>query len=693
VSARSTATRGGLAVLFAAMALGACGGGVGKSLPMYVPSDGSSPPITGLGGQIGTDGGGTDASSGAAGTILVDAGTPNGSVEIVIKSPAADSLLSTNSTADVAALVTIKGGTDVVDPSTVRASLTPAVGSVAVSTSPLVSTTTPDLYTGRLSLSGLATGDYTLTVTARSSTNALGTASVKVKLDGGPKITVISPVPGRHYKGSLIVQAVIDPGPYPPASAIASSIAGTPIALAATSAANVYRAAFDLTMPNALVDDQVFEISAKDGKGTTTTIKFTFNVDVVGPTIAMTQPVPGAIVGQVIRLSAMISDSAGVDASTAQVLIGDKANPQFKLPLSLDSTGAFSTLFDTKLLTQCKLPPSQSLCIVRPTISFRAADALGNESTISYEIAVDNIPPIADLVPPKIRASKIDEGLRCSFEFDPLSRDLYSGDAPNDGCRVPQLFDFRARIQDDGNRAAGIKQVPIAEVDPNLTAGYVLVDTSQPLVVDIDGDGNCDTINPKLIPTTTPLTGPRQVLKVRFKPVPPAGSADFRMDPALPNNLGCLPGKDTDPPLDICHVENPTAAISYSGGKLPAIWAAEPIAPDDPQYCFGSQLDTLANNVPDSSTTPAGWRCIAVATADKNGNLSTSMPIRVWVDYTYQGSYAFCDHPPSNAPPMPSCTGTYDKATDTVSAKACTARGFTLPAGSPIEVCFNHNCN
>jgi hypothetical protein len=687
VSARGKAARGGLAGLLIATALAACGGGGGKPFPMYVPSDGAPPITTGLAGRDGGGSDGLDAAGGAGGTTIVDAGAPNGTVDIMIKSPSADSLLSTNSTADVAAVITIKGGTDVVDPSTVRASLSPAVGSVAVTSTPLVSTNTPDLYAGRLSLTGLATGDYTLTVTARSSTNAAGTASVKVKLDGGPKITVISPIPGHHYKGSLIVQAVIDPGAYPPASGIASSIAGTPITLAPTSAPNVYRAAFDLTMPNALIDDQVFEISAKDAKGTTTDIKFTFNVDVVGPSITMTQPVPGAIVGQVIRLSAMISDAAGVDASTAQVLIGDKTNPQFKLPLAQDATGAFSTLFDTKMLTQCKLPPSQALCIVRPTISFRAADALGNETTVSYEISVDNIPPIADLTPPMIRASKIDEGLRCSFAFDPLSRNIYSGDAPDDGCRVPQMFDFRARIEDDGNRAAGIKQIPISEVDPNLTAGYVLADTSQPLVVDIDGDGNCDTINPKLVPTTTPLTGPRQVLKVRFKPVPPAGSADFRPDLALPNNLGCAPGKDTDPPLDICIVENPTAAISYAG-KLPAIWAAEPIAPDNQQYCFGSQLDTLANNVPEG-----GWRCIAIATGDKNGNLSTSMPVRVWVDYSYQGALNFCSSPPANAGAMPNCTGTYDRASDTVTAKACTARGFARPAGSPIEVCFNHNCD
>ena len=92
--------------------------------------------------------------------------------------------------------------------------------------------------------------------------------------------------------------------------------------------------------------------------------------------------------------SALISDPAGIDDSTAQVLIGDKTDPQFKLPLTRDTTGAYSTLFDTRLLTSCKLPPSQSLCIVRPTVSYRAADsfkdlAKGLEGTLAELPAFD----------------------------------------------------------------------------------------------------------------------------------------------------------------------------------------------------------------------------------------------------------------------------------------------------------------
>src|SRR5204863_7996637 len=129
------------------------------------------------------------------------------------------------------------------------------------------------------------------------------------------------------------------------------------------------------------------------------------------------------------------------------------------------------------------------------------------------------------------------------------------------------------------------KQGPISMVDPEATAAYILDTTvlngePQPLVVDTDGDGFCDAVNPKLQPTTSPLVGPRQVLKVRLAPVPPAGIADFATDdPTLPLTLPgggvCLAGRDVDAPFDLCELgPQPSIAISYAGG-LPSIWAAE----------------------------------------------------------------------------------------------------------------------
>jgi hypothetical protein len=337
-------------------------------------------------------------------------------------------------------------------------------------------------------------------------------------------------------------------------------------------------------------------------------------------------------------------------------------------------------------------------------MSVRAADLLGNETTISYEFAVDNIGPIADLVPPPLYVWKYDMGMRCSHSFDPLSRNIYDGDAPDDLCVVPQMFDLRARIEDDGNHATGLKQIPISTVDPDATAAYIL-DTPvlpggevQPLVVDTDGDGFCDALNPKLQPTTSPLQGPRQVLKVRMAPVPPAGAGDFATpDPTLPLQTSaglCLAGRDVDPPVDLCALgPQPSMAISYAGG-LPAIWAAEPVAPKDPAFCFGGQLDTKANNIT-AATGAAGWKCIAVVAADMNGNQSTSAPIRVYLDnYRFGGrAETWCPNnavPPAGAGPPPNCTGTYNKATGVVSTTpTCKSRNFKILAP---EICERGDC-
>jgi hypothetical protein len=680
---------------FALLATLAACGSKGQQPGIYMPTEDARPSSTGAAG-----------SGGVIPDPKFDAGMPSGNVAIEIHSPApppaAEPTLSVNAAADVAAKVTIAMGTDLVDPSSVRMTLTGGEAMNLVASAPLVGPTGDNEYKGKLSLAGLKSGEYMITISARSTTGMQGVASVKVKVDAGPIVTVLSPVPGGHYKTSLFVQLAADAGPDGLAGTPEASIGGEPVALAPVAGQpNQFRAPFDLEKPLPLVGDQVFVVSATNKAGTRTEIRFVINVDIVGPEITNTFPGPGQIVGGVIKISADIKDGAGLNDSSIQALIGDKTTPIFRLALKNEpGTNTYSVLFDTKNLSACKL--NTDICIVRPTISFRAADLLGNDRTISYEFAVDNIPPIADLVPPDIRIWKYDMGVRCSWPFDPLSRNIYAGDAPDDLCMVPQMFDLRARIQDEGNHATGIKQVPISTVDPEATAAYVLDTTvldnqPQPLVVDTDGDGYCDAVNPKLQPTTSPLQGPRQVLKVRMAPIPPAGAADFTPDPVLPKaypSFGlCSPGRDVDPPFDLCRLgPQPSIAIGYAGG-LPAIWAAEPVAPKDAQFCFGSQLDTKANNIMAAAGTP-GWKCIAVVTADKNGNASTSAPIRVYLpDYSLNGAAeTFCPAPPPNAGSPPNCTGTYNKVTMVVSQTPCKTRNFKRPPND-LEVCERGDCD
>ncbi len=678
-----------------ALSFAACSSSPSGAYPIYKPGDaGTTTPI-----GPSTIGGNPD----------VSLGMPSGMVTVTIVAPAANTNgLGTTVPLDLEAVVTIVGGTDVVDPQSVTATLTLKDTSTVLAKVPLVGPTgtTGDHYLGKLPVTGLKTGTYTITVTAKSSAGVTGSATREVTVDAGPLITVLSPLPGQHVKGSIVVLVAIDAGAAPPVKNVQAQIGAMPVALKETATPGLYRAVFDLTLPLPLDGEQLFVVSADDSNLRTGQVKFTFVVDLTGPTITNTTPVAGTIVGGIIRIGANITDDAGLNESTLQVLVGDNKTTQFRLPLTPDAAGHYSAVFDTNNLTKCglKMP---AVCIVRPSISFRAADNLGNESTVAYEIAVDNFPPIADLQPPKLRVWKLDEGTRCSIEFDPLDfKDAFDpfshpGDAPNDQCVVPQLFDLRARIQDDGNSlVSGIKQIPISTVDEDATAAYILdtvaiMGVAQPLVVDTDGDGFCDDVNPKLEPTTAPLTGPKQVLKVRMKPVPPGGKGDYfpphyTLPKQSPLPSGCLQGRDTDAPLQLCRLgPQPTIAISYAG--LPSIWAIEPIAPADPNYCFGSQLDTRANNIlPPANPTAAatGWKCIAVVTADKAGNRSTSAPIRVYLpDYDLGGAKSWCPAVPASAGPPPSCRGTYNRATGVVTSTPCMTRGFGTG-----EICYEGDC-
>ena len=227
-------------------------------------------------------------------------------------------------------------------------------------------------------------------------------------------------------------------------------------------------------MPVALTGDQVFEVAAQDSQKTRTDLKFLFNVDVTGPAITSPLPAPGSITGQVITISANISDGAGLDTSSIQVLIGDKTTICSICCSRSDLMGAFSTLaWMVEAVTALKLPPDPGFCVVRPTISFRASDALGNDTTLSYEIAVDNFPPIADLVPPDIRTSKIADGLRCSFSFNPLSNKALSRRwRPRSISSRSRLFDLRsAHSRTTGNPRRDGQQamVPHRGADPDAS--------------------------------------------------------------------------------------------------------------------------------------------------------------------------------------------------------------------------------
>lgn len=622
----------------------------------------------------------TTGSAGGGGTGTV---TPMGDVNVTITAPTDGATVPASTVLNVAATV-VDTGTDLIDTSSVKVTLTPVQSTAAVSTGQLTSNGIDGTFSGTISVGNIPSGMYTLAVTAQSVTGVMSKpATVTVIISGGPTLIVQSPTEGQAVNRSVSIQILVDTG----ATAPTARLAGADLTLTGPTPNGMYdvytaKVTFDPlipagSQPNAfapLAGPQLLDVKETNGTSTSE-VQRIFVIDTVGPSITMTNPPTGPVIGGVVTVSATVMDPSGVIDSSVIAVIGDEnGNPVFTLQLAPQGGGVYSTLFDTRSLTQCKPPPATDLCIVYPTISFRASDSVGNETSLGYDLAVDNIPPISDLDPPLMRQMKLTAlGYECSALFDPLAVNKYVGDMPNDLCEVPQVFDLRARIEDDGNRrATGLKVIPIAGIDPNDTNVYILTDTSKPLVVDSDGDDWCDEINPNLVPTTGPLTQSDQVLKIRLSGVTPAGNADFFKDDydtadlALPSP--CVVGSDLTPPKRLCGFEQPTIAIGYTDKNVPAIWSVDPI---DTARCLGNQLDTKANNIPDGQ-----WICIAVASADLAGSKGVSTPMRVWVNYHDPDPGTFCAQPPASAGPPPTCTGTYDPTSMEDAVKPCKTRAF-----------------
>jgi len=649
------------------------------------------PPPTGTGGT-------GISTTGTAGTGPPP--PPSGMVMIEIQEPTGTLIAPGGSLLDVRVHAFVDQGSDFVDPTSVKAVLT-AKGDTMELSSTKLAPQGVDIYTGRISLGDLATDDYTLTVSGVSSGGLKGMSEgFDFQIDGGPILIVRSPQPLHAYKGLLVIEVVADAGPFGPLDGPHASVANIDVPLTAIPGVdNTFRGMLDLHNPDPpnmtppLIDEQLLTVYAVNANMKRNELHLVFVIDETGPEITLTAPKPGEIVGDIMKISATVSDPSGVLDSSVIAVIGDDTHPSlFNVQLKPDGIGVYDTFFDTRKLTGCKDPPSiTDLCIVHPTISYRASDELGNERVTTYNFTVDNIAPVADLDPPNLRVFRLEEMNVCSWEFDPLSRATYInngavlmdavlGDMPNDGNRVAQVFDLRARIEDDGNHAAGQKETPVSLVDPEKTAVYVLDDESQALIVDTDDDGWCDSINPLLIPTTEPPVTNNQVLKVRLAPVMGQGVGNFIPDPTLPlppTSQFCRRGTDPALPLPLCPGHQPSIAITYAIGQ-PAIWSLEQI---DKGWCFGEPFDSYANGI------SQGWACIAVATTDFANNFSVSPPLRVDIDYQFRGAWGT---PGRGAPPA--CTGTWHRDTNTVSNGPCKTRRFERQPDLSDFYCFEREC-
>ncbi len=484
-----------------------------------------------------------------------------------------------------------------------------------------------------LDLSNLPTGDYDFVVTASTQGGAQATMPLPVVVDAGPILVIKSPAEGGYYKGTASVELTAQQDKSPVTS-VTMAVGQNPARAVAAAGAGLYKTTLDFnSFSPPLEGELLVTFRAVNANGNTTQITRRIVSDNSGPSISGTAPAVGALIGTVTTLEATVSDPAGVLDSSVVAVVANGTD-RFEVPLDKTaSQGVYRQLFDTRQL------PTYTLF---PAVSFRARDRLGNESSVSYLVSLDNTPPSIDLDPPKVRRLKdASGGVQCSWSFDPVGPD-----AVDDGALVTQLFDIRARIEDEGNQPLTGEADYVTIAGVRSAAVYLLDDTTQPLVVDTSDppDGICDDVNPNVVPSTNP-DPERHAQTLEMITLSPRQAADFSTDPKRPSF--CAPSSET-PPKPFCDTTSDWSKAQYASdgahsyflsdilaysANLPAIYTVPPVVSDNLQ-CAGRQFDS-SNNLKD------GWACLTAKAVDKVGNSQVARPLRICVQAS--GSKTGCE--------------------------------------------------
>ena len=551
-------------------------------------------------------------------------------------------------------------------------------------------TSTPDVYERKLDISSFAS-KFRIIVYAVDLEGNETEKTFDLERDPGPRINFLSPAEDSRHRRNLTIQIlVIDKVEITRFEARIGSVKIPLINQSTESKKQIWVGTIkfdDKMFEPPLSEKQVILAEAENKNKAVAQMTRSFQVDDKGPKIEPIAPKTGELIGGVIAVKAKISDEAGILQSSVRCVIGNKLETRNVKLTASSGSNEYAGQFDTRTLNQQQL---------WPVISFRATDNLGNESHYDFEVALDNGQPIVELDPPSDfymrqpnkNNSKIWE---CSHPFDPVGPF-----AANDLHRVPQIQEFRVRIEDQGNNIYSAKWTPIASVNQASTWLYILDDTSQPLVIDTDGDGYCDDINPDIIPIGSEPR-PTDAVALKLVSVAPGGSADYffvrdedgneqfsvnskgEYTP-LPYQLhpAChIWGLNDKPPTALCLPVLTTVKIYSTAVKTnPAIYTIPPVdSKSDGFKCLGLPFDFRANNIED------GWACAAAVADDNLGNRGVSPPIRVMVDKDWKSRISI-PLGPTEMTGLPHCTGTMQSDGKISSSKACkfrNPRDPTLP--------------
>ncbi len=573
---------------------------------------------------------------------------PNGPT-ITIQSPASGAEVQYD-TLEVTALIVAASGSSV-DASSVTLSV-PSQQKGQIDTATMSLTATPGVYRGQISISHIPSGASELSVSAKDILGRQSVATATYLHDGGPVLTFVQPTQ-KTAKGSINVELLVDDKLHPLTDASkvrvgVRSLGDVTMTVVPGAVPLRLTGVIDFSQFSPPLDgDQLIAAEATNDKGTIGRAQKGFIVDNVGPAIAIVTPTAGQFIGGIVEIKATISDISDVIDSSVLAIFGN--DPTFSVNLTRQPNSTdYIGQFDVRQLGKQ---------IVLPTLSVRAEDKLGNESEVAEVIVVDNEPPGISLDPPNVRIAKLVNFERiCSIEFDPLGDGPF--DPPNDGATVQQVFSVRARAEDRGNHAPGLAVERPSLIQVDSVDMFAIAGANGPLVVDTDGDGKCDSINPLLIPSTK-ATGPNEALSIRMAQITTPGVPDFLNAATDPLAAGCTKMGEAGAvlPGPLCDLANTymTVSLYYTSLKIPSIWTIPPVGSGQ-EACVGYQLDTL-NRLDEGPT------CLAVRARDIAGNPGVSMPLRVCID---RGGGKCGSWTP------PNCTGTFNPVTNVVTSTPCT---------------------